>query len=182
MLYSKGVEILFNAGQILFNKGYTNFIINALGDSGVDNPDSIPVALLHEWSKEYFFSYVGRTDHVSEFYKKAHCVVLASYYREGVPRSLLEAISIGRPIITTNSTGCREVVINEKNGFLVKPKDATDLAVKMEMILNMSHEELNILGIESRKIAEDKFDEKIVLQSYVHKINKVYEKNSNNRW
>ena len=97
--------------------------------------------------------------------------MLPSYYREGTPRSLLEALSVGRPIITTDMPGCIDTVVNNKNGFIINPKDSSDLANKMRKFINLPINEKIEFGKESRKIAEKKFDEKIVIKRYTEKIN-----------
>jgi len=85
-------------------------------------------------------------------------------YREGTPRTVLEAMSMGRPIITTNTPGCKETVIPSVNGFLVPPKDSGKLAMAMETFVRQP-ELAAKMGKASRKIAEEKYD--------VHKVNKV---------
>jgi len=90
--------------------------------------------------------------------------VLPSYYGEGVPRTILEAMSMGRPIITTDTPGCRETVVEGVNGFLVPAKDSAALAGAMERFID-DPELVEYMGHESRKITEKRFD--------VHKVNRV---------
>jgi glycosyltransferase involved in cell wall biosynthesis len=93
-------------------------------------------------------------------------VVLASY-REGTPRSLLEAAAMGRPLIAANSVGTREPVEEGINGFLCRPKDPTDLCRAMEAMLDLSVDARKQMGTESRRIAVERFDEQIVIDKYL---------------
>ncbi len=102
-------------------------------------------------------TYHGETDDVVSFIKKSRVFVFPSYYREGVPRAVLEAMSMGRPIITTSSPGCRETVEEGINGFLVEPRNHRMLAEKM--IWMVEHPEaVEKMGLASRRIAEEKFN------------------------
>lgn len=101
--------------------------------------------------------YHGETDDVISFINKSRVFVFPSYYREGVPRAVLEAMSTGRPIITTNCPGCRETVEEGINGFLIEPRNRGMLADKM--IWMIEHPEaVEKMGLESRRIAEEKFN------------------------
>ena len=100
-------------------------------------------------------------------------VAVLPSYREGTPRSLLEAAACGRPLITTDVPGCREVVNNNQNGFLCEARSANDLADKMKDYLDMSKEVKLKLGQESRRLVEDRFDENLVIKAYLDKINEL---------
>lgn len=97
---------------------------------------------------------------------EADCVALPSFYREGVPRTLLEAAAMACPIITTDAVGCREVVDHEINGFLVQPRDPNDLAEKMVRMIELSSEARALMGRAGRQKMELEFDEKIVIERY----------------
>ena len=111
--------------------------------------------------KEPYFDFVGHVDEVNSYIAKSSVMVLPSY-REGTPRSVLEAMAMGRPIITTDAPGCRETVINRVNGFLVPIKNSEALYKAMEYFIKFP-DKISIMGQESRKIALNKFD--------VHKVN-----------
>ena len=112
---------------------------------------------------------------IYSLYKKSSIVCLPSY-REGTPRSLLEAAAIGRPIVTTDTVGCREVVDDGFNGFLCKVRDALDLEKKMEKIIKISPEKRQVMGVHGRKKIEKKFDELIVIERYKEVIEKIVSK------
>ncbi len=94
-------------------------------------------------------------------------------YREGTPRSLLEAAACGIPMIATTVPGCKEVVLDKENGFLCKVKDPLDLALKMEQMVNLNKEEYTKMATSARKHILENFDENIVINTYFTTINKV---------
>jgi glycosyltransferase involved in cell wall biosynthesis len=99
--------------------------------------------------------------------------VLPSYYGEGVPRSLLEAAAMGRPIVTTVTAGCRDVVENGVNGFLCRPGDAADLAEKLEMMIELPPRARAEMGRRGRESMEREFDERIVIRRYLEVIGEI---------
>lgn len=125
------------------------------------SPDGIPIDEVMKWHDSSAIEYLGGTDDVRPFINACHIFVLASYH-EGMPRTVLEAMSIGRPILTTNVEGCRETVIEGVNGYLVPKKDAQALADKMVWFLENKCE-WDDMALRSREVAEEKFD--------VHKVN-----------
>ena len=102
----------------------------------------------------------------------ADCVVLPSY-REGMPRTLLEAAAMGRPIVATDAVGCRDVVDNGINGYLCKPRDAVDLADKISKVVALSHAERTVMGLRGREKMEREFDERIVIDKYLRAIKTI---------
>ena len=110
--------------------------------------------------------YLGVTDDVVSVLNSVQCFVLPSYYREGVPRSLLEAGSCGLPLITTDSVGCRETVIDGVNGFLVEARCVDSLSCAMIKMIEMQPDDRVSMGMASRKFIEQNFDEQIVLDRY----------------
>ena len=105
-----------------------------------------------------------------EVFRRASCVVLPSHYGEGVPRVLLEACASGRPIITTDNVGCRDVVEPGKNGWMVPPRDSRALAMAMKKFIEADEATANALAIAARRTAESRFDEQIVLGKYFERI------------
>ena len=104
---------------------------------------------------------------------KADCVVLPSYYREGTRRSLLEAAAMGKPIITTDMPGCREVVERGKNGDLCRIRDPEDLARKMIQFIGLPASEWSRMGRYGRRKMERQYDESIVIGRYVSVIKDI---------
>src|SRR5262249_47259336 len=101
--------------------------------------------------------YLGETSDVRPFIARAHVVVLPSYYGEGVPRSVLEGMAMGRPVVTTDAPGCRETVRPGVNGLLVEPRSATSLASGIERLLAQA-DRLPEMGRASRTYAEERFN------------------------
>ena len=164
MLWDKGVNELVVAGKILKEKGL-DFEIWLLGPVDKGNPSAVPEEKIREWESLGFVKYLGYTDDVRKYVCQSHCVVLPSY-REGVPRALLEAMAMGKPIITTDAPGCRETCIDGVNGFLVKPRDVESLASAMERFLLLEDKEKERMGLEGRKLALEKFDVRHVIKIY----------------
>jgi glycosyltransferase involved in cell wall biosynthesis len=130
-----------------------------------------------EWVAEGVVNYLGSSDDVRKEIAMSDCVVLPSYYREGTPRSLLEAAAMGRPIITTDAIGCRDVVDNGVNGYLCNPRDAEDLAGKMAQFLAMSNEARIEMGLAGRAKIAREFDENIVIERYLDAISALMPEN-----
>lgn len=169
MLYDKGVKEFVEAARLIKQK-HSNADFFLLGFLDVNNPSAVSKQTMNEWVSEGIVQYLGVSDNVEFEIAKVDCVVLPSTYREGVPKSLLEAGAMGKPIITTNSIGCRDVVDDGVNGFLCEPKNVTDLADKMEKLILMSHQERLAMGIKSRLKIEKEFDEKHVISKYLEAI------------
>ncbi len=131
---------------------------------------------MEEWVAEGIVRYLGVSDNVYDEIAQADCVVLPSFYREGTPRTLLEAAAMARPIVTTDSVGCRDVVDDGLNGFLCRPKDASDLADKMERMISMPSLERKTMGLRGREKVEREFDENIVINKYLTAIKAVLAK------
>jgi glycosyltransferase involved in cell wall biosynthesis len=166
MLWDKGVGEFVEAAKFLKSRAISaEFCL--LGFLDVKNPAAISREQVDEWVKDEFVNYLGETDDVRPHIAAASCVVLPSFYREGVPRALLEAAAMGRPIITTDAVGCREVVDDGLNGYLCKVRDAADLADKMERFIALSLEQRAEMGRRGREKAVCEFDEQIVINKYL---------------
>lgn len=174
MLWDKGVGEYVEAARLLKQRGIDSECC-LLGFLDVQNPAAISRKQMDDWVAEGVVRYLGVSDNVREEIALADCVVLPSY-REGTPRTLLEAAAMARPIVTTNSVGCRDVVDDGVNGYLCKPKDASDLADKMERIVRMSPAEREAMGSRGRVKIEREFDEQIVIDKYLSAIQEVLAK------
>jgi glycosyltransferase involved in cell wall biosynthesis len=163
LLREKGFKEFIEAAKLIKVK-YPDVIFKIVGWAFDENPLSIKESEIISWAKEGSVEYYGRTDDVRSYLAESSVYVLPSYYREGIPRTILEAMATGRAIITTDAPGCRETVINGFNGFLVPAKDCEALAGAMERFI-AEPKLIETMGVNSRKLAEDKFD--------VHKVNQV---------
>ncbi|MBC7344613.1 MAG: glycosyltransferase family 4 protein [Clostridia bacterium] len=162
LLREKGVVEFAEAARIIKRKyPETRFIL--LG--GLDtNPGAISRAEVESWVRDGVLEWPGHVDDVRPWISQASVFVLPSY-REGVPRSIQEAMAMGRPVITTDAPGCRETVIEGVNGFLVPVRDVDALVRAMERFI-LEPELIERMGKESRRLAEERFD--------VHKINGLF--------
>lgn len=171
LLYDKGIVEYVEAVKLLRKKGF-KARYQLLGAPDPGHRRGIPLEIIKEWTDQQVVEYLGTTDNVLPYIQKADCVVLPSY-REGTPRTLLEAASAGKPIVTTNVPGCNNVVTNGFNGFLCREKNVEDLAAKMEQMLSLEKDKLCELGKNSRQVALEKFDEKLVIQRYLIAIQEI---------
>jgi glycosyltransferase involved in cell wall biosynthesis len=174
MLYAKGIVEYVNAAKHI-KKTHPNVGFYLLGPADVDNPSAINQSTIDSWSNKGYIDYLGPVKDIRKYMSNVDCVVLPSYYAEGVPRSLLEAGAMGKVIITTDSTGCRDTVNDGVNGFLCAPKNVEDLINKLEIVINMTGSDRIHMGLNSRKKMEKEFDEKIVLDKYKEAIFKIYD-------
>ena len=170
MLWDKGIGEYVEAAKN-FKKKYPAARFQLLGFSGSDNPSSIPISTIKNWVSDGIVEYLGDTDDVRPFILAADCVVLPSY-REGVPRVLLEASALARPIITTNVPGCRDVVIVNKSGFMCNSHDAIDLEKRLNQFVSLTQNARIELGSNGRIYIETEFDETIVLNRYLNLVKK----------
>ena len=171
MLKDKGVLEFVEAARELKGKGY-NAVFRLIGSAEAKNPTAIGIDEITEWEKEGVVEYMGQTDDVRSAIVESDCVVLPSY-REGLPRTLLEAASMGRPMVATDAPGCRELVFDGVNGFLCKIKDSKDLSLAMEKMLLASDEERMAMGRYSREMICDKFSSLKIAEAYFETIKKI---------
>ena len=165
LLWDKGIGEYVEAARILKRRG-VNAEFCVLGFLDVQNPTAVSRTQMDGWVTEGLVNYLGVADDVRPFIAESDCVVLPSY-REGTPRTLLEAAAMGRPIVTTDAVGCREVVDDGVNGFLCRLRDAIDLAEKLEQLVKLTPEARHEMGRKGREKIEREFDERIVIAKYL---------------
>lgn len=164
MLYDKGLQELIDAFQSIDNH-LMKYRLILCGFTDTDNLSAVPKKVIESWSNISGIEWIGPTDEAEKIMSLAHCVVLPSY-REGMPKSLLEAGSMGIPIIATDVPGCREIIIDGFNGFLCEPYSSNSLKDCMEEVLNLDSKNLKKVGQNARKIILENFDEKIVIKNF----------------
>lgn len=164
LLWDKGVGEYVEAARRL-RATYPHARFQLLGPVGVDNPSAISQADVDAWVSEGIIEYLGEAHDVRPMIEAADCVVLPSY-REGMPRTLMEASSMGRPIVATNVPGCRDVVADGVNGLLCEVRSAESLAAKLAQMLDMSDAERRAMAERGRERVVNEFDERIVVQRY----------------
>ncbi len=167
IMKEKGIDNYLEAARAI-RKKYPNTVFHVCGfcESEYDGK-------LQEYVDDGSVIYHGMVRDVREIHKQVHCVIHPTYYPEGLSNVLLEACASGRPIITTDRSGCREVVDDGKNGFIVKQQDTKDLIRVIEKFLSLSSEEKKIIGLAGRKKVEEEFDRQIVVEKYMNELKKV---------
>jgi glycosyltransferase involved in cell wall biosynthesis len=171
MLWDKGVAEYVDAARTL-RKKYPNAEFCLLGFLDVQNPAAISTGQMNDWVAEGVVTYLGVSDDVREQIAEVDCVVLPSY-REGTPRSLLEGAAMARPLVATNAVGCKEVVEDGVTGYLCELKSASDLAAKMEQIINMEPAKRTDMGLQARAKVEREFDEQLVVSAYLKAVSEL---------
>lgn len=136
LLWHKGIEGFVEASRRLQSNG-TQARFAIVGEADRENPAAVPEEMMRAWEDAGLIEWWGyqTPGRMPEVLQKAHIVCLPSYYREGVPKVLIEAASTGRPIVATDVPGCRQIVEDQENGFLVPPKDPDALAERLHALL-----------------------------------------------
>jgi glycosyltransferase involved in cell wall biosynthesis len=168
LLWDKGVGEYVEAAEML-RRVHPHARFQILGFAGAANRTAVPASEIERWQAEGFVEYLGHADDVRPFISASDCVVLPSY-REGLPRVLLEAGAMAKPMIATDVPGCRQVVTDGENGFLCVARDAGSLALAMSKVLGLSRVEREAMGSLARHRVEANFDEKIVVEHYLDAI------------
>ncbi|MGB8193303.1 MAG: glycosyltransferase, partial [Chitinophagaceae bacterium] len=169
---SKGIGVYADAARILQKKNI-DARFELIGFFEKHHPDSIAAEQLHAWEKEGLIHFNGFAKDVRPYLKNADCLVFPSFYNEGVPRGLMEAASMELPIITSLNRGCKEVVLNNSNGYVCTPNDPFDLADKMEKMMNLSADERSRMGKNGRALVIKKFNVDRVIEEYDRTLRKL---------
>lgn len=165
LITDKGVFEFIEAVKKLKREGIqARFQI--LGAVDPEHKRGIKLPIISEWISSGVIEYLGTSDDVRSHIENADCIVLPSY-REGTPRTLLEAASSCKPIIATDVPGCNHVVVDNYNGMLCKLKDSDDLALKMRMMQALDDEQLKRYGLNGRAKIEAEYDESVVINKYL---------------
>jgi glycosyltransferase involved in cell wall biosynthesis len=167
VMKEKGIDQYLEAAEYIRNK-YPNTRFHVCGFCEEAYEEKLQIMQAKEVIK-----YHGMVRDVREIIKKTHCTIHPTYYPEGLSNVLLESAACGRPIITTNRAGCREVVDDGVNGFVINPKDSQDLIAKIEKFLSLEYEVKKKMGLAGRKKVENKFDRRIVVDAYMEEIMEI---------
>jgi glycosyltransferase involved in cell wall biosynthesis len=170
LIKDKGIFEYIDAARII-RKKYPNAVFNVMGPFWTQNlkKNTITHTQLQHWIDEGVIDYLGEKKDVRKFIAEADCIVLPSY-REGTSNTLLEAASMEKPTITTNATGCKEIVSDNVTGFLCNVRDEQDLADKMEKMILLPPEERKEMGKKARQKIIKEYDKQIVIQAYLRAI------------
>lgn len=171
LIYDKGILEYIDAIESLKKEG-VDAHFQLLGPIDEKHKRGIPSSTIQKWIEKNQIEYLGTTEDVKSYIEKADCIVLPSY-REGTPKTLLEAASMAKPIVATDVPGCNNVVKNGKNGYLCKLKDSKDLALKMKMMVSLEAKSRLEMGKFSRRYVKQKFAENIVIDKYLNTIKSI---------
>lgn len=174
MLWDKGVGEYVNAARIV-KKQYPGVRFALLGFLDVENPAAISREQVDTWVAEGVVEYWGTSTDVRQQIAQSDCVVLPSY-REGTPRTLLEAAAMGKPLITTDAVGCREVVDDGVNGYLCEVRNTHALADRLTALVRMPAADRSAMGAAGRRKMENQFDELKVIAAYLQAIDRALKK------
>ena len=169
IIADKGIYELIEAAEII-KKEYSNVTFILMGMLGVKNRTSISKSEVDNWVNNGVIEFIPFKEDIRSFLSDSHLVVLPSY-REGTPKTLIEAASMAKPLIATDVPGCREVVIHEVNGFLCEVKNSGSLAEAIKRFIKLDYSDKIQMGLKSRELAERKFDIKKVNNSYINELN-----------
>ena len=162
IMKEKGFDQYCDCAKYIRNK-YPNTRFHVCGT--YDEEEYVPI--MEELEKDGILKYHGSVENMKEIYQMISCTIHASYYSEGLSNALLESLACARPVITTDKPGCKEAVIDGVNGFIIRQKDSQDLIEKVEKFLSLSNEQRKNMGLEGRKLAEEKFSRNIVINRYI---------------
>ncbi len=169
LLWDKGISELVDATRELKERGIP-VETRMLGVFEPEGNGAVSPEQMEEWARDGVIDFLGEADEVVDFMRAADCVVLPSYYREGLPRTLLEAASLEKPVIAADVTGSRELVEHGRNGFMCRPRDPKDLADKMHEMIRAGEDERRRMGRAGRERVLREFDEKVVVRRYLEVI------------
>jgi glycosyltransferase involved in cell wall biosynthesis len=167
LIKEKGIGLFIEATEILKTK-YPKAEFHIIGEPD-KSPSAIKLEKLNDLHHKKIIIYHGEQRNAQDHLFNRDVFVLPSYYREGIPRSILEALSVGLPIITTKTPGCKETVLDKENGILIKPRDLDELINAMEFFIT-NRERIKEMGMNSRKYAEERFDVNIINSDLINLI------------
>ncbi len=162
ILRDKGLPEYYEAARRLKEKWNDQVQVQLLGPFD-QNPNAMTKEQINEWHEQGIVEYLGVTEDVRPYLSAMSVFTLPSFYMEGTPKTILESLASGRAIITTNSRGCRETVVDGENGFMIEPKDVDGLFQSMDYFLE-NRQAIKTMGMASRELAESKYDVRLVNQ------------------
>ena len=171
MLADKGLNELYEAISEI-NSSQIRCELWLCGFTDYDNVSAISKQTLELWNEKSWLHWKGPSNSIENIMSEVDCVVLPSY-REGMPKSLLEAGAMALPVVTTDVPGCNTIISNNFNGLICKPKDSQSLEEALNHMLNMTKAERSKMGSYGREIVQDNYDEEIVIQAAIDQVYKI---------
>jgi glycosyltransferase involved in cell wall biosynthesis len=168
ILVEKGIYDLIEAIKILRSQNYT-FKFYLIGSMESKKNGGINKEIVDDWVKNKYIHYVEFTDEIRGFIKNSSCFILPSY-REGSSKAVQESMVMGRPVIVSDCPGNKSIVKDFENGLLFETKNPQDLAKKIILFDSLTYDQINKMSLNANKLAIIKFDEEIIIQSYIDNI------------
>lgn len=172
LLYDKGIREFVEAGKIMLSEN-SDLEFWLIGDLDAGNPSMIEKEVLLSWVEDKSVRYFGFVDDLRPLIAQSSCIVLPSY-REGMPRSVLEAMAMAKPVIVSDVPGCRQTVVHERSGYLVKARSVESLVAAMRKFVGLSYRNRQIMGDYGRKLVMDKFNKQKISEDLYQIISQVY--------
>lgn len=167
IMKEKGIDQFVDAAKAIRRKyPNTRFHVCGVCEQGYEEK-------MKQWVREKLLIYHGQVKYIPEMHAISQCTIHPSFYPEGLSNVLLESAACGRPIITTDRSGCREVIDDGVNGFVVRQRDSRDLIEKIEKFLNLSWNERRDMGMAGRRKVEESFDRNIVIHRYKKELREI---------
>ncbi|MEF2246816.1 glycosyltransferase family 4 protein [Paenibacillus sp. IITD108] len=164
IMKEKGIDQYLEAAEYIREKySFTRFHILGFCEEAYEEK-------LESLEERGIIEYHGMQKDIRPFLEKTHCTIHPTYYPEGMSNVLLESAASGRPVITTNRSGCREIVDDGVTGFIVEQRNSMDLIEKIELFLNSTNEHKREMGLAGRMKVEKEFDRQIVVEAYMKEI------------
>jgi len=167
IMKEKGIDQYLETAEYITNK-YSDITFHVLGFCEEAYEDRLKIM-----QDKGIIKYQGMQDDVREFHKISHCTIHPTYYPEGISNVLLESAACGRPIITTDRSGCKETINNGVTGFIIKEKNTLDLINKVEKFIKLTYMEKIEMGLNGRVKVEKEFDRQIVVNNYLEEIETI---------
>lgn len=167
VMKEKGIEQYLDAAKYIKGK-YPNTVFHIVGFCEEEYE-----GLLEEMQDKGIIEFHGKQSDVRIYHKISHCTIHPTYYPEGMSNVLLESAACGRPIITTNRSGCKEIVDEVANGYIVEQKNSQDLINKIEKFLELKYEDKRHMGIAGRKKVEREFDRNFIVNAYLEELKDI---------
>lgn len=168
IMKEKGIDQYLEAAKSIREK-YPQCVFHVIGSC----EEQHYLDKLNEYHNKGIIQYHGYQDDVRSFHKISHCTIHPTYYPEGMSNVLLESAACGRPIITTDRSGCREIVDHGINGYLIKRRNSQDLISKIQEFIKLNFDEKREMGLASRQKVEREFDRRIIINAYLEEINSI---------
>jgi len=163
LIWEKGIKELTDAFGLL-QKKHKNIKLWIVGWTDKDNPRHVDEDFINSFENNDSIFFLGKKDNIRELLAVSDVFIYPSYYREGIPRSILEALSMGLPVITTDTPGCNLTVVPGENGYLIDPRSSEDIKDSVTRLID--HDDLKKMGIRSRELAENKFSNSIIFSQF----------------